>query len=52
MSAPDPADLRDSVADYRNPNTTDGERADIKAYWAEHGIHGQTQAILRASKET
>lgn len=45
----DPADLRDSVRDYRNPDTTEEERAYIREFWAEHGINNQFQAMLRAA---
>ncbi len=44
------ADLRDSVADYRSPHTTDAERADIRAQWAAAGITSQVQAVFRANR--
>lgn len=45
----DPHELRESVRDYRNPNTTDTGRDDIRSYWADHGIPNQAAAMLRAA---
>jgi hypothetical protein len=45
-------DLRDSVRDYRNPATSDDDRDDIRAYWGEHGINNQFQAMRRAAELT
>jgi hypothetical protein len=45
----DPHELRESVRDYRNPATTDQDRDDIRAYWADHGIPNQAAAMLRAA---
>ena len=50
QTTPDPADLRDSVRDYRNPNTSEVERDYIRSYWAEHGVPNQFAAMLRAAE--
>ena len=42
-------DLRDSVRDYRDPNTTYIERAYIISFWALLGIP-QFAAMIRAAK--
>jgi hypothetical protein len=46
----DPNDLRDSVRDFRNPQTTAAEARVIVEWWNEHGIPNQFAAMLRAAE--
>lgn len=45
----DPAELREMVADYRNPATDPAERENIAAWWAERGLPNQFAALSRAA---
>lgn len=43
-------DLRASVRDYRNPQTTEAERQIILDFWSEYQITNQFQAMLKAAE--
>lgn len=43
-------DLRASVADYRNPATSEPERETIRNFWGDHGISNQFVAMMTAAE--
>lgn len=46
----DPAELRESVGDYRNPATSEEERQHIRDYWERQGVKNQFHAMLKAAE--
>lgn len=44
------ADLRDSVRNYRNPQTSAAEREVITQFWAKNHIRNQFSALLTAAR--
>lgn len=47
---PTPANLRQSVADFCDPDTNEGERLAIQAWWNELSISNHVAARLRAAE--
>lgn len=43
-------DLRESVAVYRDSDTTETEREQIRVWWAEQDIPNQFAAMLTAAR--
>jgi hypothetical protein len=49
-TTPTAAELRESVRDYRDPDTSPEDRDAIAAWWKSHGIRNQFGALLRAAE--